>query len=229
MPSLTKYDFIQQVNYSATLSNAIQQSAIITALDHVETLGTGSEMIVSIWFKDVLSEDDLVILNLLMETYIDSNLTSSPTSFEVITQFEKRDKTIKLSHGECTVGEDGIATILLKIPGEAGSSDGRWISSGVAFFDVHTPGDKVIGVYFTDEDNVLGNGAGTIIGSYTDDEVPEQNRGWAIPPNGWVKAEAIGGYGFAPAGFYIKVIALKAGESPSGKFYCNWEWGKSDV
>lgn len=159
------------------------------------------------------------------ETNYLANTNQSPTP-QVITQFEKRDKTIKLSHGETDVDESGNAIILLKIPGIAGSGDGRWISSGIAFFDTHTPGDKVTGVYFTDEDNILGYGAGFIVGSYTDDEVPEINRGWAIPPTGWVKAEALGGYGFAPAGFYIKVIAFKAGASPSGKFYCNWEWGK---
>lgn len=148
----------------------------------------------------------------------------------VTTQFEKRDKTLKLAHGEEDVDTTtGIATILIQIPGTPGSTDGRWLSSGIAFFDVHTPGDKVLGVYFTDEDNILGGGVGTVIGSYTDDEVPEANKGWAIPPTGWIEAEAIGGYGFAPAGFYIKVIAKKAGDSPSGKFYCNFEWGKVET
>lgn len=147
---------------------------------------------------------------------------------QVTTQFEKRDKTIKLVHLQGDITEDGTVTVLLKVPGTPGSEDGRWISSGIAFFDVHTPGDKIVGVYFTDEDNILEYGAGTVVGSYTDDDADEVNRGWIIPPSGWVKAEAIGGYGFAPAGFYIKVIAFKAGESPSGKFYCNFEWGKTE-
>lgn len=146
---------------------------------------------------------------------------------EVVTQFEKRDKTIKLAHAEGEVSsEDGTVTVLLKVPGTPNSGDGRWLSSGTAFFDEHTAGDKVLGVYFTDEDNLLGMGESTVIGSYTDDEVDENNRGWAIAPIGFLKAEAIGGYGFAPSGFYLKVIAKKAGESPSGKFYCNIEWGK---
>lgn len=145
---------------------------------------------------------------------------------EVVTQFEKRDKTLKLAHLEGDVSDDGTCVVLLKIPGTIGSSDGRWISAGVAFFDVHTPGDKVIGVYFTDEDNILGNGSGSVIGSYTDDDVDTNNKGWAVTPPGFLKCEAIGGYGFAPAGFYIKIVGKKSGVSPSGKFYVNLEWGK---
>lgn len=172
--------------------------------------------------SDPASEDQLDF-----ETNFKDQSNKSITT-QVVTQFEKRDKTLKLSHAEGDITEDGTVTLLLKIPGIPGSEDGRWISSGMAFFDIHTPGDKILGVYFTDEDNITEQGVGTIIGSYTDDDVDEINRGWAIPPSGWVKAESIGGYGFAPAGFFIKIIAKKAGESPSGKFYCNFEFGKND-
>lgn len=157
-----------------------------------------------------------------------ANQPLQPIVSVVTTQFEKRDKTLKIAHGENTVSEDGTVTVLLKIPGTPGSGDGRWISGGTAFFDVHTPGDKIIGIYFTDEDNILGGGAGAVVGSYTDDDADEQNRGWAVRPSGVVEASSIGGYGFAPSGFYIKIIGFKAGVSPSGKLYCNFEWAKSD-
>jgi len=183
-----------------------------------------------------ISEENLQILIDNNQASYDAWLASkmlarpAPSPLEVVTQFEKRDKTLKLAHGEATVdSETGLATVLIKIPGTPNSGDGRWISCGIGFFDVHTPGDKVLGVYFTDEDNLLGYGAGTVIGSYTDDDAAEENRGWAVPPSGWLKAEAVGGYGFGPSGFYIKVIGKKAGESPSGKFYINMEWGKVEA
>ena len=185
------------------------------------------------WARDVGVLGDVIAGTLVMNDGsrdlsasegIDLLKGTSPS--EVVTQFEKRDKTLKLVHGEDTVDGSGNATILIKVPGTPGSSDGRWISSGIAFFDVHTAGDKVLGVYFTDEDDILGYGAGFVVGSYTDDEADSGQQGWAIPPNGFVKAEAIGGYGFAPAGFYVKVVGKKAGALPTGKFYVNLEWGR---
>ena len=144
----------------------------------------------------------------------------------VVTRFEERDKTLKMAHGHADVQQDGTATILLKIPGTPGSGDGRWLSSGMAFFDNWVAGDMILGVWFTDEDNLLGNGAGFLVGSYTDDDMDSDMQGWHIPPIGHIEAEAIGGYGFAPAGFYIKIIGKKGGTITTGKLYCNFEWGK---
>lgn len=149
---------------------------------------------------------------------------------QVVTQFEKRDKTLKIASGSAAVDtETGIATVYIKVPGTPGSGEGRWLSSGLSFFDQAHPGDRVLGVYFTDEDNLTEGGAGSVIGSYTDDDAEEANRGWYIPSGkGELKAEAIGGYGFAPAGFYVKIIGKKAESHYTGTFYVNMEWGKTD-
>ena len=147
----------------------------------------------------------------------------------VTTQFEKRDKTLKLATASASVGEDGIATIFIKIPGTPGTSDGRWLSSGTAFFDTQHIGDKIMMVKFTDEDNILGEGTGTTVGSYTDEDLLPENEGWYIPPCGYLKAEPIGGYGFAPAGFYIKVVGKKGSGITTGTLYVNLEWAKQDI
>lgn len=158
----------------------------------------------------------------------------SPIQGTVTTQFEKRDKTIKLANLSGSVQEDGTVTAYLKVPGTPNptgdnSLDGRWISSGTAFFDVATPGDIISSVRFVDHDNMLGYGEDFVVGSYTDDELDAANQGWFIPPKkGEIKAEAIGGYGFAPAGFYIMVTAKKGGGITTGTFYVNFEWGKSE-
>ena len=152
---------------------------------------------------------------------------------EVVTQFEKRDKTLKLAclEAPCDV-TSGIATALLKIPGTAGSGDGRWLSSGTAWLGGEwNSDDRILGVWFTDEDNILGYGAGFVVGSYTDDELPAENQGNYIPKNpSYLTVQAIGGYGFAPSGLYIKIMAQKGGTGPfTGiDFYVNFEWGKSD-
>lgn len=160
------------------------------------------------------------------ENNFKANGNQSPMS-QVVTQFEKRDKTLKLCKGSAEVGEDGTATVLLKVPGVPGSNDGRWISRGVAFFDEHSPGDAIVGVYFIDHDNILGYGIDFIVGSYTEDELDEANKGWWIQPNGFVIAESLGGYGFGPAGLYMQLIGKK-GSGTTGTLRVNLEWGKSE-
>jgi hypothetical protein len=141
-----------------------------------------------------------------------------------------RDKTLKLASGSADVDTTtGVATILIQIPGTPGSGEGRWISEGVAFFSEPHVGDMITGLYFTDEDDILGAGAGTVVGSYTDDDVDSANKGWyVLPIRGFVEAEAIGGYGFAPAGFYIKIVGKKASGHYSGKMFINFTWGKTE-
>jgi hypothetical protein len=163
--------------------------------------------------------------NLKADHAMNSNIT---------TQFEKRDKTVKLSCAEALCDSTtGLATILLKIPGTPGSGDGRWISGGHAWLGGDwNSGDKIVGVWFTDEDNILGMGAGATVASYTDDEVDSANRGWFIPKNpSTISVEAIGGYGFAPAGFYLKIVGRKGGTGPfTGiDLYVNLEWGKTEA
>ena len=151
----------------------------------------------------------------------------------ITTQFELRDKTIKLANVSGAVQGDGTVTAYLQVPGIANPTgdtalDGRWISSGTAFFDVPTPGDIITSVRFVDHDNILGQGVDFVVGSYTDDDAPSGSQGWFIPPTkGEITAEAIGGYGFAPSGFYIMVTAKKGGGLITGTLYVNLEWGKT--
>jgi hypothetical protein len=70
--------------------------------------------------------------------------------------------------------------------------------------------------------------------SYTDDEQPTDNQGWYFWPlaNGTSSAagecevEPIGGYGFIPAGFYIKLIYLRPVGVNTGSCRVNYYWGK---
>ena len=148
---------------------------------------------------------------------------------QVVTQFELRDKTLKLARSEAACDEAGIATILIKVPGTPGSTDGRWILGGSAWFngDWHSD-DCILGVWFTDEDNILGYGPGVSVGSYTDDDLSAEQQGWFIPKNpSVVTVSALGGYGFCPAGLYIKIVGRKGGSSFTGiDLYVNMQWGK---
>lgn len=173
----------------------------------------------------LISQEDPTNSDLIdFETNYKTSANSSPNTL-VTTQFEAKNKTLKLFCAEADVDESGIATILALVPGTPGSGDGRWINAGEAFFDVPTAGDKITGVWFIDHDNLLGNGIDFIVGSYTDDAASSQNQGWYLPPvRGTVKAETIGFYGFVPSGFYLKIVGKKGNNLTTGKFYVNLEW-----
>src|ERR1035437_10341242 len=68
------------------------------------------------------------------ETNFISFANSSPKEI-ITTQFELRDKTLKLISASGTIGLDGTVSILLKVHGTTNPTgdttlDGRWISSG---------------------------------------------------------------------------------------------------
>jgi len=229
-------------NYSKTpvaldsLTQQIQNASLATALDYVTGITLfGAALTIS--FIAPLSDADKTTLDAVVAAHDGTplpqnsvqnvNVNNSPI---VTTQFELRNKTLKLASASGTVGGDGTVTVSLLVPGTANPTGditlaGRWISSGTAFFDVATAGDMVTSVHFVDIDNISGAGANTVIGSYTDDVMPSGNQGWYIPPlKGWIQADAIGGYGFAPAGYYLVISAKKGGGLTTGTFYINFEW-----
>lgn len=150
-----------------------------------------------------------------------------PAPIEVVTQFERRDKVVKLASAGADVDANSMATILIKIPGTPNSGAGRWIDGGTAWFDEQHKDDRIMSVEFTDEDNLLGYGAGTVVGTYTDTELDSAQQGWRIPnKRGMIEVIAMGGYGFAPAGFYMKITGKKGGGLTTGTLYMNVMWGK---
>lgn len=76
-----------------------------------------------------------------------------------------------------------------------------------------------------------------IIKSYTDEEADEANRGWYfwplaqgnnLPPVGEVEVNPIGGYGFIPSGFYIKLIYQRPEGKTTGSMRVNIDWGRKE-
>lgn len=73
---MNPYVFTKQVDYPIMLQNTIASSPIATPVHHIDTEGTGPEMIITVWFTGELSEDDLTTLNGLMDSY--TNPSDSP-------------------------------------------------------------------------------------------------------------------------------------------------------
>jgi len=178
------------------------------------------------FFLETIIDKNLEVDNIVdFETNFKPNGNKSPKT-QVTTEFEQTDKILKLCCGSNTVDNDSIATILIKIPGTPGTGDGRYLSSGTAFFDTHNSGDRILSVSITDEDNILQNGAGFEVGSYTEMDAPSNNQGSFLLPNGLITAITIGGYGFVPSGFYIKIVGKKTNNITTGTLFANLEWGK---
>src|ERR1019366_3135364 len=105
---MSEYDYSKTPVSVDRLSQEIQQSTIITALDHINLFGTA----VSIFFKADLSDADKTALDTVVAAHTGVPLpenTAQPVSLTntVTTQFELRDKTIKLISTSGAVGSDG--------------------------------------------------------------------------------------------------------------------------
>lgn len=145
---------------------------------------------------------------------------------EVKTQFERDDLTIKMAKVKETV-VDGEARIELLVPGEVGSTDGRYLAGGFGMLDTYDPDDHII-CTVEDVDRVIAwqialaqdpeavapvsdatvQALGTypnypIVGSYTEEECGASNEGWYFWPcaRGGNDA-AIGEIELEPLGFY---------------------------
>lgn len=158
MPTLTEYDFVQQVDYTDLLTNNIRQSSISTSLDHIDTSGLGPTMAVTVWFKDVLSTPDETTLDSIMSSYTNPSPKSSVPSVSisnspvVTTQYELNNKDLKLARA---VGEidpsTSSALITMKIPGSWGTGAGRYIEGGYAITEDYDKDDYCL-IWVSDDD-----------------------------------------------------------------------------
>ncbi len=152
--------------------------------------------------------------------------TASPMS-EVVTQFEKNDKRLKLASAQGTFDENGLAVLTIRIP-----EGGRHIAGGWAVTDVFNFGDKLTKVQVVDDLDLTGQGTGTVLAMYQDQDVPEENCGWLFWPEpgnrGGCEIEPIGGYGFLPEGFLFEMHVKKTEQSTASKVLINLWWAKTE-
>lgn len=152
-------------------------------------------------------------------------LSDTLLKHEVVTQYEKDDKRLKLAKIESTFDGNNVAECLIEVP-----SGGRYIAGGYVFTDVFCAGDAITEAVLVDVNNLAGYGAGTILASYSDEGVPEANQGWYLEPynnnTGYQEIEPIGGYGFLPEGFFLRIRVKRKSGSGATKAYCSVWWGK---
>lgn len=107
------------------------------------------------------------------QTDFENNFKSSsnqPANSYVTTQFEMDNKDLKLAKISGTVDPDTKQSVMyLKVPGQFGVDDGRWISGGYATSDEYDRDDYVC-VYFEDKDRVIATILGQAIAESPDAE-----------------------------------------------------------
>jgi hypothetical protein len=148
------------------------------------------------------------------------------------TQFEREDIILKLSRVQADFDVSGEAKISIKVPGTPGTSDVRYVAGGYAFTDVFSFGDAMNKIQVVDVDNIIGMGANTVLKTYHDEELDEENQGWYLWPSpqagGEVEIDPIGYYGEIPAGLYLEIYFKKTIVSGASKVFCDIWWGKNE-
>lgn len=161
---------------------------------------------------------------------------NQPIKDRVVTDFETDDKTLKLASVSGSI-VDGECVLELKVPGTFTPGEyGRYISGGYAITDKYGWDDRITKVEIVDIDNILGYGAGAVVGAYHDDEVDAENRGWRFwrgayngtDCEGECDVEPIGGFGKIPAELYLRCTFEAGAGSPATKFCVNFWWAKKD-
>lgn len=145
---------------------------------------------------------------------------------KVQTEFEQNDMVPKFATGVSSFVSN-VATIKIKCPGTPGVT-GRYLIDGYCFTDAFYFGDRISKVQVTDEDDLLGGGAGTVLKTYHDADLPTANQGWML----WAEPSGTGGCdldnagGFAdfPAGMYLYVEITKEALSTATKAGVNIFW-----
>lgn len=149
----------------------------------------------------------------------------------VRTQFEQVSYLLQMSNiSSLNMAPGDSATISIKIPGIFSGvnppCDGRYIDAGEGWFYPGADGDRVTAITVTDNDNLLGAGAGTVLGTYHDAQVDADNQGWVLHTVYPTEISTLGWYGFIPAGMYMNItVKRSATASGNGNFYCNLKWG----
>lgn len=193
MPTLTQYNFIQEVDYTSILTTQIQQSSIATALDHIDTSGNGSNMAISIWFKDVLSTDDQTTLNAIMGAY--TNTPPTPTVPSVIQILGADSVSI------CPFGTMFSALANQSTTFDLVIASQVYLKGGIMYSSPGNVGDTLT-VQVVDKDNITGLGSNTVLATYV--------NSWYVIPEDMNAVEDVSLSQPMMAGLYIRFIYTNA-------------------
>lgn len=144
----------------------------------------------------------------------------------VRTKFEVDEIVLKLTKLSGQADANGDLSLELKVPGSIANVE-RYVSGGYAYVDNYQWTDSLNKVEVVDVDNVVGYGAGAVLKTYHDAEVPTENQGWyfekSFGSEGLVEIEPMGWYGQFNGELYLR-LTFKVSANANVK--CLIWWGK---
>ena len=201
---VTSYQYTQQVDYTSVLTANIQASSIVTVLDHIDTDGSGTSMVVTIYFRDALSLADQATLNSVMAAYVNSPPPQTIDSIPKVVQVLGSD-TLTLCPFGALLSPGANTTTNCDVPLPATMV----LSGGILFSPNAVMGDY-IAISVVDKDNVTGQGGTpdnpTILGTYV--------LNFYIMPGIENRLEDVSISESLPQGVYMRIIYTSVGTIP---------------
>jgi len=159
------------------------------------------------------------------------SLSNGKVKNSVRDAYQSEDLVPKFACGEANFVND-VATIKIKCPGALGDTD-RYLIDGYCFTDLFHFGDKITKVQVTDEDNLLGYGAGFVLKTYHDSALPLANQGWYLweePGNtGGCDLDNAGGTASFPSSMFLYVEVTKKSTSSATTAMVNVFWCEKEI
>jgi hypothetical protein len=156
------------------------------------------------------------------------SLVSSRFENNVRTKFEVDEIVLKLAKISGQADSNGDLSLEIQVPGSIANVE-RYVSGGYAYVDNYAWTDAVTKIEVKDNDNVLGYGAGAVLKTYHDADVPTDNQGWFFEKHhgneGVVEIEPMGWYGQFNGELYLK-LTFKV--SANAKVKAILWWGKTE-
>jgi hypothetical protein len=198
MPTPTTYTFVQKVDYPSVLQSTIQSSSIAVSLASIGTVGSGSSMVVSINFNDVLSSADQTTLDSIMSAYIN---TAPPATVPSVIQILGADSVSICPFGTMFSAPTGQTTTYdLEIPNQV------YLKGGVMYSSPGNVGDTLT-VQVVDKSNITGQGGTsenpTVLATYVNN--------WYVIPEDMNGIEDVSLSMPMIAGLYIRFIYTNSG------------------
>lgn len=143
-------------------------------------------------------------------------------------RFELDEIVLKLTRMNGTADANGDLSLDLIVPGSISNVE-RYVQGGYAYTDNYQFLDKITKVEVIDYQNYMGYGANTVLKTYHDDEMPDENQGWFFEKHfgseGIVEIEPMGWYGQFNGDLKLRITCKVAANA---NVKCLIWWGKKE-
>jgi hypothetical protein len=125
---------------------------------------------------------------------------------------------LKMARAKVDTDGSGLAIVEFKIP-----TPERVMYGGFAWFNGLHVDDRLFEISIVDIDGIM-SPAGTVLGYFTDNDMPADNQGWYVNKSGEINMPSIGGGETGLGDLWVRLKA-QTGDSRPDTFRVNVRWG----